>query len=66
MPTFDTVKERIMASLTQQKAQQIGTDLRTKAKIEYLDADIKKQIEAEKTAPPAAAPSAPPAEAKKP
>ena len=66
VPTFDTVKERIMASLTQQKAQQIGTDLRTKAKIEYLDADIKKQIEAEKTTPPAAAPSAPPAEAKKP
>ena len=66
VPTFDTVKERIMASLTQQKAQQIGTDLRTKAKIEYLDADIKKQIEAEKTAPAAAAPSAPPAEAKKP
>lgn len=66
VPGFDAVKERIIASLTQQKAQQVGTDLRTKAKIEYLDADIKKQIEAEKIAPPAAAPGAAPAEAKKP
>jgi peptidyl-prolyl cis-trans isomerase C len=62
VPTFETVKERIVSSLTQQKAQQVGTDLRSKAKIEYLDADVKKQVEAEKTAataaPTGAAPTA--------
>jgi peptidyl-prolyl cis-trans isomerase C len=58
VPPFDAVKERIVSTLTQQKAQQVGTDLRGKAKIEYLDADIKKQMEAEKTA--AAASAVPP------
>jgi peptidyl-prolyl cis-trans isomerase C len=66
LPTFESVKERILASMTQQKAQVVGTELRTKAKIEYIDADIKKQVEAEKAAPapgsaPAAAPGAAPA-----
>jgi peptidyl-prolyl cis-trans isomerase C len=62
VPAFDLVKDRIIGSLTQQKAQQIGIDLRSKAKIEYIDADIKKQIEAEKI-PPTPAPSAPSAAA---
>jgi peptidyl-prolyl cis-trans isomerase C len=50
-PAFETVKDRILASLFHQKAQAVGTELRSKAKIEYLDADIKKAVEAEKAAP---------------
>lgn len=50
-PPFDQVKDRILNSLIHQKAQAAGTDLRTKAKIEYLDAEIKKSVEAEKAAP---------------
>jgi peptidyl-prolyl cis-trans isomerase C len=63
VPTFDAVKDRIVGTLTQQKAQQLGADLRAKAKIDYIDADIKKQVDAEKTAAAAPAVSAPPAAA---
>lgn len=45
LPSFDEVKERIMGSLVQQKAQQVASDLRSKAKIEYVDAEIKMQAE---------------------
>lgn len=47
-PAFDTVKERIMTSLIGQKAQTVVTDLRNKAKIDYVDPELKKQVEAEK------------------
>lgn len=47
-PSFDAVKDRIITSLVGQKAQTVVTDLRNKAKIEYVDADLKKMIEAEK------------------
>ncbi len=63
-PPFDGLKERIVNSLLQKKAQSVGADLRNAAKIEYIDADIKKAIEAEKaaaSAAPAAAPGAAPA-----
>ncbi len=63
-PAFEGLKERIVNSLLQKKAQSVGTDLRNAAKIEYLDADIKKAVEAEKaaaSAAPAAAPGAAPA-----
>lgn len=51
LPTFDEVKDRILNSMIQRKAQEVATALRTKAKIEYVDPDIKKQIEEqEKTA----------------
>ncbi len=44
-PAFDVVKDRILQSLLLQKASKAAVDLRTKAKIEYVDADIKKSIE---------------------
>jgi peptidyl-prolyl cis-trans isomerase C len=70
-PPFEGLKERIVTSLQQKKAQTIGTDLRTAAKVEYIDADIKKAVEAEKAAAAAtpaapAAPAAAPAQSKAP
>ena len=44
-PAFDVVKDRILQSLLLQKASKAAVDLRTKAKIEYVDADMKKAIE---------------------
>lgn len=44
-PAFDVVKDRILQSLLLQKASKAAVDLRTKAKIEYVDADIKKAID---------------------
>ena len=38
--------------MVHQKAQALGTELREKAKIEYIDADVKKAVEAEKAAQP--------------
>ncbi len=51
-PAFETVKDRILTSLIHQKAQAMGTELRGKAKIEYIDDEIKKSVEAEKAAAP--------------
>ncbi len=45
-PTFDEVKERILASMMHQKAQAAAAALRDKAKVEYLDEEIKKEVEA--------------------
>jgi peptidyl-prolyl cis-trans isomerase C len=47
LPTFDEVKGQIVNSLVQQKGQQTATDLRGKAKIEYVDNEIKLQVEQE-------------------
>ncbi len=44
-PAFDVVKDRILQSLLLQKASKAAVDLRAKAKIEYVDADMKKAIE---------------------
>ncbi len=44
-PTFDDVKDRIMSTMVQSKAQDIVTGLRSKAKIEYIDPDMKKMAE---------------------
>lgn len=44
-PTFDQVKDIILSSMQQNKEQAVGTDLRKNAGIEYLDPDIKKQVE---------------------
>jgi peptidyl-prolyl cis-trans isomerase C len=46
-PKFDAVKDRIRAAMIHQKAQQLATQLRGKAKIEYLDPEIKKSVEGE-------------------
>ncbi len=45
-PSFDEVKDRIIASMVHQKAQAAAASLREKAKIEYIDAEIKKEVEA--------------------
>lgn len=47
LPTFDEVKGQIVNSMVQQKGQQVATDLRGKASIEYVDSEIKLQVEQE-------------------
>lgn len=56
IPEFAEVKERIMASLMHKKAQETLDGLRSKATLEYVDPDVKKQVEAEKAAPVGAPP----------
>ena len=56
IPEFATVKERIIASLMHKKAQETLDGLRSKATLEYVDPDVKKQVEAEKAAPAGAQP----------
>lgn len=46
-PPFDQIKDRLMAQMIHQKAQNTITELRAKAKLDYLDPEIKKQIETE-------------------
>ena len=72
-PPFEAVKERIVNQMILEKAQAAVTDLRGKAKIEFVDADIRKMIEDElkaaampaATPTPAAPAAAAPAPAKK-
>ncbi len=45
LPTFDQVKEAIIAQLVQQKAQEVVTGLRDSAKIEVVDPDLKKSMD---------------------
>ncbi len=49
-PPFEAVKERILQSLVGEKAQAVATELRTKAKVEVLDADLSKAINSIKPA----------------
>jgi peptidyl-prolyl cis-trans isomerase C len=51
IPEFGVVKDRILASLMHKKAQEALEGLRSKAQLEYVDPEVKKQIEAEKSAP---------------
>ncbi|MCB1521908.1 MAG: peptidylprolyl isomerase [Hyphomicrobiaceae bacterium] len=44
-PTFDEVKDRILASMIHQRAQAVAAKLRADAKIEYIDPAIKKEVE---------------------
>ncbi|HKZ95512.1 MAG TPA: peptidylprolyl isomerase [Hyphomicrobiaceae bacterium] len=44
-PTFDEVKDRLIGSMVQSKAQDIAGQLREKAKIEYIDLEVKKLVE---------------------
>lgn len=57
-PPFDSIKDRLIASMIHRKAQEVATDLRSKAQLEYIDAEIKAQVEGEKAIKPAA-PGAP-------
>jgi peptidyl-prolyl cis-trans isomerase C len=47
-PGFEAVKDRVVASMIHKKAQQVATDLRGKAQIEYIDPEIKRSIESER------------------
>jgi len=47
-PTFESVKDTIVNSLVVRKAQERAAALRKKAKLEYVDADIRKQVEEQK------------------
>jgi len=65
-PTYAAVKETILNSLVVRKAQDAANEMRGKAQIEYVDADIKKQVEEQKkkqeeAKKPAEAPAAQPA-----
>jgi peptidyl-prolyl cis-trans isomerase C len=62
LPTFDQVKEAIIAQLIQAKAQEVVTGLRDAAKIEVIDPELKKSIEdaAAKVNAPGEVPDAPP------
>lgn len=44
-PSFDEVKDRLIGSMVQSKAQNIAGELRGKAKIDYIDPEIKKMAE---------------------
>ena len=46
-PTFDEVKDRLIGSMVQSKAQNIAGELRSKAKIDYVDPEIKKMADEE-------------------
>jgi len=46
-PSFDEVKDRLIGSMVQNKAQNIAGELRGKAKIDYVDPEIKKMAEAD-------------------
>lgn len=44
-PSFEQVKDTIMNSLAVRKAQEASADMRGKAKVEYVDPDLKKLVE---------------------
>lgn len=50
LPTFDEVKGQIANSMVQQNGQRVATDLRSKAQIEYVDSEMKLQVEQEAAA----------------
>lgn len=54
LPAFDEVKEQIMSSLVQTKMQEMLQGLRTTAKVEVLDPQIKKIMDEEASAAAAA------------
>jgi peptidyl-prolyl cis-trans isomerase C len=54
-PEFEAVKSRLVASMIHRKAQEVAAALRESAQVEYLDAEVKKQVENE-TEPGAPAP----------
>jgi peptidyl-prolyl cis-trans isomerase C len=52
-PPFDSIKDRLLASMIHRKAQDIVSSLRDQAKLEYVDEEIKKQVEGDKAIKPA-------------
>jgi peptidyl-prolyl cis-trans isomerase C len=53
-PPFDSIKDRLVASMIHRKAQEVANDLRAKAQLEYIDAEIKAQVDSEKAIKPVA------------
>jgi peptidyl-prolyl cis-trans isomerase C len=49
-PAFEEVKDRILNSMLQKRAQEVASGLRTKAKIEYIDPEVKKLAEEQEKA----------------
>lgn len=47
-PAFEAVKDQMLAAMIHQKAQQIATDLRRKARIEYIDPQIRRSMQDER------------------
>lgn len=47
LPPFDLIKGRIMAALVHRKAQEVAQSLRDKAQLEFLDPELKAQVEQE-------------------
>ena len=47
-PPFETVRERVVASMIHKKAQQVAADLRLKAQIEYIDPELKRTMASER------------------
>jgi peptidyl-prolyl cis-trans isomerase C len=64
-PTFDEVKDQITASLIQAKLQSTVQEMREQAKIEIVDPEVKKAMDAEAAAGGAAGGEAPKPEEKK-
>jgi peptidyl-prolyl cis-trans isomerase C len=52
-PPFEQIKDRIMASLIHRRAQEVGLELRNKAKLEFVDPALKAQIDSERAIRPA-------------
>src|SRR5262245_23705759 len=48
-PAFEAVKERVVASMIHKRAQQVAADLRRKAQIEYIDPELKRSLEGERS-----------------
>ena len=58
-PAYDAVKERIAAALVHRKAQEIAGGLRGKARIDFVDAELKQAADAENRPRPVPAGPAP-------
>lgn len=52
-PPFAAIKDRLIASMIHRKAQQTASELRQKAKLEYIDPEFKAQVDREKAIRPA-------------
>ena len=55
-PPFESIKERLVASMIHRKAQEVAATLRAKAQLEYVDAEIKAQVDQERAIKPMPAP----------
>ncbi|WP_333794930.1 peptidylprolyl isomerase [Hyphomicrobium sp.] len=47
LPTYEEVKDQIVDGMVQQKGQQVATELREKAEIDYVDAEIREEVRQE-------------------